>query len=83
MHSAVVSEIWNELKRIIPAVDRSEAADIVVSVLVDNDVDPDEIKAAFKGDSDIRAALESYIDDTGEYDEEEYEEDIDDEEEEW
>ena len=82
MHSAVVSEIWSEIRRFVPGHDRSEAADIIVSILVDNDVDPDEIKQAFKGDADVRAALESYLDEDGGYDDEEYE-DTDEDDEEW
>ena len=39
------SEIWNELKRYINTVDRTEAAEVLVSVLVDNDVAPDEIRS--------------------------------------
>jgi hypothetical protein len=33
----------------------------VVSVLVDNDYDADEIRTAFKGDSDIKKALATYL----------------------
>ena len=66
----IASDLWNELKRYISTVDRSEAADVLVSLLIDNDYDAEEIKSAFKGDTDVKNALQSYIDDT--------EEDIDD-----
>jgi hypothetical protein len=46
----LASEIWNELKRYVNTVDRTEAAEVLVSVLVDNDCDPDDIRVAFKGD---------------------------------
>jgi len=70
----LASVIWDELKRYINVVDRAEAAENLVSVLVDNDCDPVEIKSAFTGDLQIKNALSVYID----RDEEEYEEDNDD-----
>jgi hypothetical protein len=77
MTADLASEIWNELKRYVNTVDRSEAAEILVSVLIDNDCDPDDIRVAFKGDSDVKVALASYIKDL--YDEPEEEEFEDDE----
>lgn len=72
------SEIWNELKRYINTVDRTEAAEVLVSVLVDNDVAPDEIRTAFKGDADVKAALAAYIKDLDdEPEEEDFDEDDD------
>lgn len=74
----LASDIWNELKRYINTVDRNEAAEVLVSVLVDNDCDPDDIRVAFKGDSDVKIALASYIKDL---DDEPEEEDFDDDDE--
>ena len=77
--SQLASEIWSELKRYINTVDRDEAAETLVAVLVDHDIDADEIRDAFKGDSEVKRALTSYLDDTDdetEYDEE-YEDDED------
>lgn len=54
-------EIWSELKRYINSVDRDEAAETLVAVLIDNDADADEIKSVFKSDSDIKRALTSYL----------------------
>jgi hypothetical protein len=71
-------DIWNELKRYISTVDRGDAADSLVSVLIDNDYDAEQIRAAFKSDSDIKRALQSYIDDTEEDLDEEEEDDYDD-----
>jgi hypothetical protein len=68
-------EIWDELKRYVNVVDRDEAAETLISVLIDNDVSADEIKSVFKSDSDIKKALASYIEDHE--DEEEYNEDDD------
>ena len=80
MHSEVASEIWSELKRYINTVDRAEAAEILVSTLVNYDEDVEDIRDAFKSDSDVKKALVEYLDndqDNGEEDEEEYEEEYD------
>jgi hypothetical protein len=79
MSIEVVAELWSELKRYVNTVDREEAAESVVSLLIDNDYDADEIRDAFKGDSDIKRALAEYLgnnDNTEEeVDEEEYDTD--------
>jgi hypothetical protein len=56
-------EIWNELKRYVNVVDRNEAAETLVSVLIDNDANADEIKSIFKSDSEVKRALTSYLKD--------------------
>jgi hypothetical protein len=61
MSIEVAAEIWGELKRYVNTVDRAEASESVVSVLVDNDYDADDIRTAFKGDSDIKRALVEYL----------------------
>ena len=72
-------EIWDELKRYVNTVDRDEAAETLVSVLIDNDADADEIKTVFKTDSEVKKALASYLkdheedDDEDEDDEDDYE----------
>ena len=80
----VVGEIWAELKRYVNVVDRADAAESVVSILIDHDVDADEIRTWFKGDSDIKTALSDYLasdseSDEYEEEEEEYEEESDEE----
>lgn len=76
-------EIWDELKRYVNPQDREEAAETLVSVLIDNDCDAPEIKSIFKSDSEVKAALASYLKDHAddeeeeEYDEEDFEEDDD------
>jgi hypothetical protein len=69
----VAAELWGELRRYVNTVDRDEAAETVVSILIDNDYDADDIRDAFKGDSDIKRALAAYTSD--EEVEEEVEED--------
>lgn len=63
MYSSIVSEVWDELKRYINVQDKEEAADTIISILINNDEDIDDIRSAFKGDSDIKLALASYLDD--------------------
>jgi hypothetical protein len=77
MHSHIANEIWSELKRYVNTVDRSEAAETLVSILIDNDEDPETIRDTFKHDSDIKLALTSYLDDNSFDEEEEEEEYID------
>jgi hypothetical protein len=59
----LVADLWSEIRRYITTVDRSEVADVVVNFLIDNDYDASDIRTAFKGDADIKRALESYLDD--------------------
>jgi hypothetical protein len=73
-------EIWDELKRYVNTVDRNDAAETLVSVLVDNDVAADEIKETFKSDSDVKRALAHYLkDQEEEEDDDSWEEEEDDE----
>ena len=69
-------EIWDELKRYVNTVDRADAAETLVSVLIDNDAGADEIKNIFKSDSEIKKALASYLKDHEEDEEEDEEEDF-------
>jgi hypothetical protein len=71
MTETVVSELWTELKRFVNTVDRAEAAETVVAVLIDHDSDVEDIRNAFKGDGDIKRALTSYLDNDKNYEDEE------------
>jgi hypothetical protein len=85
MSEAIASEIWGELKRFVNTVDRAEAAETVIQILMDNDSDVEDIRVAFKGDSDIKRALTAYLDNDKDYaaeDEEPEDEDYD-EDEDW
>ena len=73
MSEAVASAIWGELKRFVNTVDRAEAAETVVQILMDNDSDVDDIRDAFKGDSDIKRALTAYLDNDKDYTEDDVE----------
>lgn len=75
----LVHEVWQELKRHINTTDRSEAAESLINVLIDNDYDAEQIKDAFKSDNDVKRALQSYLEDMEEEDlDEEDEDDYDD-----
>jgi hypothetical protein len=78
MSAEVAAELWGELRRYVNTVDRDEAAEIVVAVLIDNDYDADQIRDAFKGDSDIKRALAAYVNkDVEEEVDEEVDDDVD------
>jgi hypothetical protein len=84
MSSIVASEVWNELKRYVNTVDRQEAAETLVAVLIDHDEDVEDIRDAFKHDSDVKRALTAYLDNDKSYDDEEdLDEDLDEDESEW
>jgi hypothetical protein len=78
MSAEVASEIWGELKRYVNVVDRMEAAESIVAILIDHDHSVDEIRDAFKGDSDIKKALTAYLDNDKDYEEEEFEDEDED-----
>lgn len=71
-------EIWDELKRYVNPQDREEAAETLVSVLIDNDVAANEIKETFKSDNEIKRALTSYLNDHADEDDEDLHDDEDD-----
>ena len=75
MSEAIASEIWGELKRFVNTVDRAEAAETVIQILMDNDSDVEDIRDAFKGDSDIKRALTAYLDNDKDYEAEDEEDD--------
>ena len=75
MSEAIAAEIWSELKRYVNTVDRNEAAETVVQILMDNDSDVEDIRNAFKGDADIKRALTAYLDNDKDYSEDEEDED--------
>lgn len=74
----VAKEIWDELKRYVNPQDRDEAAETLVSVLIDNDIDADDVKATFKSDSEVKRALASYIKDHADEEEDDDNDDDDD-----
>lgn len=72
MSVELVKEVWTELKRYVNTVDREEAAENLVALLIDHDIDTEDIRVAFKYDSDVKAALVHYLrDDIEDEDEDE------------
>jgi hypothetical protein len=69
MQLDLVQESWQELKRYINTMDRSDAAEGLVSVLIENGIDAEDIRDTFTSDSDIKAALSGYVDDDDQEDE--------------
>lgn len=76
-------DLWNELKRFIGGADRAEAADSMVNLLIDNDIDADEIRSTFKSDPEVKRAIEVYLDDHIDDDEEEYDDEDEEDEEDY
>ena len=81
MSEAIASEMWGELKRFVNTVDRAEAAETVIQILMDNDSDVEDIRDAFKGDTDIKRALTAYLDNDKDYAAEDEEDEFEEEEE--
>jgi hypothetical protein len=82
----LAAAVWEELKRYIGTLDRVEAADAMVNLLVDSNFNADDIRDAFRGDPEVKKALQAYLaDHAGEddEDEEEYDEDYDEEDEDY
>lgn len=57
----LISEIWQVLKPSIEIGDSSEAAETLVTYMVDEEYSVEEIKKAFRGDRDIKKALSFYL----------------------
>jgi hypothetical protein len=76
----LANEVWQEVKRYVNGMDRAEAAEAMVGVLIDNDISAEEIKVAFKTDSEVKQALKQYLDDHAEEDDEDDDEDYEDDE---
>jgi hypothetical protein len=78
----LVAAAWEELKRYIGPLDRTEAADSLVNLLVDSNFDADEIRNSFRGDTEVKRALQGYLNDHNDeedHDEDEYTDDDEDE----
>jgi len=82
MNLDFVAEVWDALRSHIDFNDRTDAADSLVNLLIDNNYEAEDIKDAFKGDKEMLTALKENLahQDT----EESYEDyDEDDADEEW
>jgi hypothetical protein len=81
MSLSFVTEVWDALRTHIDFNDRSDAADTLINLLIDNNYEASDIKDSFKNDKEVLKALKGYTD---QHDAEEYEEyDEDEDQEEW
>jgi hypothetical protein len=78
----LAAAVWEELKRYIGPLDRTEAADAMVNLLIDSNFDSDEIRDAFRGDAEVKKALQGYLDDNDDTEDIDDDNDYEDEEEE-
>ena len=77
MSLSLVAEVWEALQTHIDFNERSEAADTLVTYLIENNYEVDDIKDAFS-DKVINKALKGYAEEHFQEDDyEEYEEDTD------
>ena len=81
MNLDFVAEVWDTLRSHVDLHDRSEAADSLINLLIDNNYEADDIKESFKGDKDIIGALKYYAEQHDQ--EEDYEEYTDEDLDEW
>ena len=78
-----VSEVWDALRSHIDFNERSDAADSLINLLIDNNYEPEEIKDAFRGEKEIITAVKDYLsqhEDELEYEDDDYDSDSDDDE---
>ena len=52
-----VAEVWDALRSHIDFNDRTDAADSLVNLLIDNNYEAEDIKDAFKGDKEMLNSL--------------------------
>jgi hypothetical protein len=62
MSISLINEVWKLLKPSIEAGDTDGAAETLVNYLVEEEIaSAHEIKSTFRGDKDIKAALDFYL----------------------
>lgn len=61
MSLSLIKEIWKVVKPCIETGDVEGAADCLVNYLVDEDYSPSEIKQTFRGDAEIKEALDYFL----------------------
>ena len=73
-----VAEVGDALRTHIDFNERSDAADSLINLLIDNNYEADDIKDAFRGDKEVLKGLKGYAEQHDvEDDYEEYDDDID------
>ena len=56
-----VAEVWDALRTHIDFNDRTDAADSLINLLIDNNYEAEDIKDAFKGDKEVLTALKENL----------------------
>ena len=56
-----VAEVWDALRSHIDFNDRTDAADSLVNLLIDNNYEAEDIKNALKGDKEMLTALKENL----------------------
>jgi hypothetical protein len=79
MSIGLIGEVWKLLKSSIEAGDVDGAAETLVNYLVEEDYSAHEIKNTFRGDKDIKDALDFYLETPESGLVHEYDDDLDDE----
>jgi hypothetical protein len=76
-----VVEVWDALRSHIDLNDRTDAADSLINLLIDNNYEPEDIKDVFSGEKEVLSALKDYLeqqdieDEYEDYDEDESDDD--------
>ena len=74
-----VAEVWDALRSHIDLNDRTDAADSLINLLIDNNYEPEDIKDVFSGEKEVLSALKDYLEQQDiEDDYDDYEDDNDD-----
>jgi hypothetical protein len=79
MSIGLIGEVWKLLRSSIEAGDVDGAAETLVNYLVEEDYSAHEIKNTFRGDKDIKDALDFYLETPEDGLVQDYEDDLDDE----
>ena len=61
MNLDFVAEVWDAVRSHIDLNDRSDAADSLVNLLIDNNYEAEDIKEAFTGEKEVLTALKEYM----------------------
>ena len=61
MNLDFVAEVWDALRSHIDFNDRTDAADSLVNLLIDNNYEAEDIKDAFSGEKEVLTALKEYM----------------------
>jgi hypothetical protein len=80
MNLDFVREVWDAMRSHIDFNERTEAADTLINLLIDNNYETDDIKEAFRGDTEMLKALKGYVDQHDEEELLEYDDETDDDE---